>query len=167
MYNYILDDTKAEYSVYINLISSPAGHYLSRRPYVISLIRELLSNTNLKGSRIVIEKNMGRAIGNSDVVLTNDNDNIYYALPLKSDVYLRFAKNRRPQTSNILTVILDRDSDGNFEVIDTWIGSMHPVLPGDESATEESNIYWKNHAFTQDAQLIQSKSVTKICPYSV
>lgn len=161
----MLDESNDVYDVYVNLISSSAGHYLSRRPYVIALVKELLAVKTLRGERIVIERNMGRDIGTTDVVPTSDKDTIYYARPLKSDVYSRFAKNRHPQTSNTLTVIAQRDSDGNYEVSDTWIGTSRPPFPGDKQETAESRTYWQTHALVQDAHVIQSKTLTKTCPY--
>ncbi len=165
MYRFIIDETKDEYDIYINLISSLAGVYLSRRPYVIALIKELLSNKELSGKRVVIEQDMGRDIGTTDVVSTNIKDTIYYALPLKSKVFSRFAKNRRPKVSSTLTVVLNRDTDNNYEVTNVWIGADYPAFPGDEHATAESREYWKTHALVQDALIIQSKSITKLCPY--
>ncbi len=161
----MLDETNDEYDIYINSISSPAGHYLSRRPYVYALIKELLSTHKLKGDRVVIEQDMGRNIGTTDIVSTSDKDTIYYAQPLKSEIFSRFAKNRYPQISSKLTVIVNRDKDGNYEVTNAWIGGNHPAFPGDERATADSREYWKKHALVQDAHHIQSKSLTKNCPY--
>lgn len=165
MYKFILDDSKPAYSTYVNLISSPAGHYLSRRPHVIALIKEILANRTLTEDRIVIEQDMGRDIGNSDIVATSDTDTIYYAQPLKSTVYWRFAKNRLPKTSNTLTVIVVRDAAGDYEVSDAWIGSNHPAFPGDAFESTDSMEYWQTHALVQNAEIIQAKSITKICPY--
>lgn len=161
----MLDETNDEYDIYINLISSSAGNYLSRRPYVIAIIKELLSAKVLRGERIVIEQDMGRDIGTTDIVSTSDKDTIYYAQPLKSDVYSRFAKNRYPQVSSKLTVIVEQDTEGNYEVSDAWIGSDHPAFPGAKDETAVSKTYWQTHALVQDAQVIQSKSLTKTCPY--
>lgn len=161
----MLDETNSKYNIYINLISSSAGIYLSRRPYVIALVRELLSTNELHGERVVIEQDMRRDIGTTDIVSTSDKDTIYYAQPLKSEVFSRFAKNRYPQVSNMLTVIVERDTDGNYEVTNVWIGSSHPAFPGDQFATADSKEYWKTHALVQDAQVIQSRSLTKMCPY--
>ncbi|HSW79817.1 MAG TPA: hypothetical protein VLG47_03500 [Candidatus Saccharimonadales bacterium] len=161
----MLDETNDAYDIYINLISSSAGHYISRRPHLIGLVKELLSNITLRGARIVIEQDMGRGIGTSDIVATSDTDIIYYAQPLKSEVYSRFAKNRYPQSSSLLTVVVARDSDGNYEVCDAWVGSKHPAFPGDQHATAESKEYWKTHALVHDAQVVQSKTITKTCPY--
>lgn len=165
MYKFSIDDTNPKYGVYINLISSPAGSYLSRRPYIFGLIKEVLETCKLNGQRVVVEHDMGRDIGTTDVVLTSSSDNIYYAQPIKSNVFSRFAKNRRPQVSSTLTVVFERDNLGNYEVTDTWIGINHPAFPGDKSATSASKKFWQNHALVQDAQLIQARTLTKVCPY--
>ncbi len=161
----MLDESNDGYDIYINLISSSAGRYLSRRPQVITVIRELLANNQLQGKRVVIEKDMGRNIGTTDIISTSDEDTIYYAQPLKSEVYARFAKNRYPQASSVLTVVAELDADGNYEISDAWVGNHYPAFPGDKRANAKSMEYWKTHALVQDAQVVRSKSVTKTCPY--
>jgi hypothetical protein len=165
MYKFVISNSAYDGEIYVNLISSPAGHYLSRRPYVIGLIKELLAAKQMTGPRIIIEHDMGRNIGTTDIVPTSGEDNIYYAQPIKSKVFTRFAKNKYPQQSRNLTVIAVRDADGSYEVTDAWIGSYYPPFPGDENATNDSESYWQTHAFVHDAQLVQSKSITKDCPY--
>lgn len=153
------------YEVYINLIASPAGLYLSRQPYVMNLIREVLKTLELTTSRLTIEKDMGRVIGNTDIVETSEKDTIYYAQPVKKRTYSRYAKNRYPSPSRKLTLILERDGEGNYEVRDTWIGPNRPPFPGDDKATARSKQYWETHALVQDAQPVQSKTITRECPY--
>ena len=165
MYKFVLDDSNVNYDIYINNISSSAKTYLSRHPHVFSLIRELLPMHKLQGSSLVIEHDMGRNIGMTDVVLTTDKDTIYYAKPIKSEVYTRFAKNRNPQASRYLTAVLNRDDDGNYEISDIWIGKNHPSPPDDINISISSKLYWEKHAFVQGARDIQIKSLTKDCPY--
>ena len=165
MYKFIITEIDQEHEIYVNLISSSAGHYLSRRPYVLNLIQELMTSQELAGARIIIEHDMGRNIGTTDIVSTSNDDTIYYAQPIKTEAYSRFAKNRYPQPSKMLTVIVEQDVDGNYEVSDTWIGSYCPAFPGAENETDESKAYWQTHALVHDAQNIQSKSITKDCPY--
>lgn len=166
MYKYTIVQSPKGYEIYINLISSSAGHYLSRRPYVINLIKEVLIPLDLSGrARIAIEHNMGRVIGTTDIVETSEKDTIYYAQPNKTKVFSRFARNRYPHPSRTLTVIIEKDSDGNYEVLDTWIGPSSPPFPGDKNEMAHSKAYWQTHALVQDAQVIQSKTITKNCPY--
>lgn len=165
MYKYLVDDSSDEYDIYINLISSPAGIYLSRRPYLIPVIKELLTKHQLSGKRVVIEQDMGRNIGTTDIVATEDKDIIYYAQAIKSDTYSRFIKNKYPQASSKLTIVAERNEDGDYMISDAWIGSNHPPFPGDDIETTESKSYWGTHALVHDSLAIQSKTITKECPY--
>lgn len=165
MYKYVIAESPSGYEVYVNLIASSAGKYISHQPYVISLIKEVLTSMNLTDSQVSIEREMGRVIGNTDIVETTEKDTIYYAQPNKKKVFSRYAKNRYPLPSSTLTIILAQDMDGNYEVHDTWIGPYIPPFPGDENETAKSRSYWETHALVQDAQAVQTKTITKICPY--
>lgn len=151
--------------IYINLITSPAGKYISHQPYVIQLIKEALSSVKPKGKRMAVEHDMGRVIGHTDIIKTTDKDTIFYARPIKQDVFSRYAKNRYPKPSRRLTLVLEQDDNGDYELYDTWIGPHSPPFPGHEKATAKSKTYWENHALAQDAQPVQSKTITKECPY--
>jgi len=165
MYRHVITALPNGYEVYANLIASSAGHYLSRQPYVINLIKEVLVPMNLTDSKVSIERDMGRIIGNTDIVETSEKDTIFYAMPYKKTFFSRYAKNRHPMPSHKLTIILERDTDGNYELSDTWIGPCSPPFPGDKNETDSSKSYWQTHALVQDAQVVQSKTITKICPY--
>jgi len=165
MYKYTITNTDNGYEVYIDMINSPAGHYLSRRPYIMNLIKEAITDRDLKEETIILEIDMGRDIGKTDIVSTTDNDNIYYAMPIKQTVYSRFAKNKYAQNSHKLSIILVKDPKGDYEVRDTWIGPLKPPFPGDDLATKDSKQYWETHALVHDAQIIQTKTITKNCPY--
>jgi hypothetical protein len=165
MQKLILGETSEGNNIYVNLIWSPAGQYLNRHPHLFAVIEEMLSMKALSGKSITIEQDMGRNIGTSDIVTITDDDTIYYAQGVKSDIFSTFVRNRAPQASAILTVIAMQDADGNYEVRDTWIGANHPPFPGEDHATATSKIYWQTHALVRDAHAIQSKTITKVCPY--
>lgn len=164
MYRYVIMQSGGS-EIYVNLIASSAGQYLSRQPYVLGLVKEVLTSTKLRGPRPIIEGDMGRVIGNTDIIETTEKDSIFYARPTKKSIFSRYAKNRHPSPSRTLTVILERDLDGNYELLDTWIGSYSPPFPGGEDETAKSKSYWQHHALVQDAQSIQLKTVTRDCPY--
>jgi hypothetical protein len=166
MYKYTLTQTPGEYKVYVNLITSNAGRYLSRRPYVINLIKEVLDPMSLKNKpELAIEKDMGRVIGHTDIVDTTEKDTVFYAKPNKTKVYSRYVKNRVPPASNTLSIVIIQDEDGDYEVRDTWIGPFSPPFPGDENESSKSKEYWETHALVQDSDTIQTKTITKNCPY--
>lgn len=165
MYKYTILESGTGYEVYVNLIDSLAGHYLSRQPYVINLMKEVLLAQKLTGPTLVVEKDMGRVIGNTDIIETTEKDTIYYAQPVKQTVFSRYAKNRFPKPSRKLTLHLSKDQNGDYEVTDAWIGPSCPPFPGGQNETSASKAYWESHALVQDAQPVQSRSITKVCPY--
>lgn len=165
MYRHVIAHSTEGSEVYVNLISSSAGHYLSRQPYVISLVKEVLSSRSLTDARVTIEHDMGRVIGTTDIIETNEKDAIFYAQPNKKSVFSRYARNRSPSPSRTLTIILVQDEAGNYELSETWIGPYSPPFPGDVNETAKSKAYWETHALAQDTESVQSKTITKICPY--
>jgi hypothetical protein len=165
MYKYVILQTSGGYQIYVNLILSSAGKYLSRQPYVINLIKEVLAPIDLNKSDLSLEFDLGRVIGNTDIIETTEKDTIFYAQPIKKEVFSRYAKNRSPSPSQKLSIIMKADSEGNFELVDTWIGPYMPPFPGDSLETAKSKPYWLSHALVQDAQTVQTKTITKICPY--
>lgn len=137
MYRYVLVKLVDGNEVYVNLISSSAGHYVSRHPHILGLAKELVKDVKPSDKPLTIEKDMGRVIGNTDIVNTTETDSIYYAKANKKDVFSRFAKNRLPSQSSILTARIQPQEDGNFELTDIWIGPDCPPFPDDQRATKK------------------------------
>ena len=165
MYRYLVTDSGNGHEVYINLITSSAGLSIKRQPHLLQLIKEITAKQKLSGPKVLIEQDMGRIIGNSDVVATNEKDTIFYAQPHKKDVFSRYVKNRSVSPSSKLTIVLEKDDEGNYEIIDTWVGSSIPPFPGDKDETDLSKPYWETHALVVDSQVIQPKTITKTSPY--
>ncbi len=151
--------------MHVNLISSPAGRFISRQPHVVSLIKAVLLVTDLTDTTYCIESDIGRTIGNSNIVATGAKDSVFYARPIKSTVFSRFVKNRPLSPSSMLTIILNRRDNDTYMITDTWIGPYFPPFPGDEHETSSSKTYWETHALVADSQPVQSQTITKTCPY--
>lgn len=161
----VIAESDYGYEIYVDLIASSAGHYLNQHPYVINLIKKILATQKLTGKQVVIEQDMDRDIGTTDIVSTDINDTIYYARPVKSEVFSRFAKNRYPQSCKTLSIIVKQDAEGNYAISDTYIGHYYPGFPGSQNETVNSKQYWRTHALVHNARIIQSKSITKNWPY--
>jgi hypothetical protein len=131
----------------------------------LALIKEVVDAMRPRGAEMVLEHDLGRTIGHTDIVTTDDADSVFYAQPIKNVVFSRFVKNRAMPPSQKLTIILRQDDIGNYEITNTWIGPSCPPFPGDELATDTSIEYWQTHALVADSQAIQAKSITKVCPY--
>ncbi len=165
MGKHIITTSSKGQEVYVNLTSPTVGVHLGRNPHILRIIEEMIVGAKLNGEVVSIEHDTGRLIGNTDIVTTTAEDTIFYAKPQRKDYFLRVAKNRHPIPSRQLTVKLKRDNDHNYEVTDAWIGPNAPPFPGEERATSDSREYWQTHALVQDSQNVQSKTITKDCPY--
>ena len=151
--------------MHVNLISSPAGRYISRQPHILSLIKATILVTTLSENSRCIECDIGHIIGNTNVVMTSDKDSVFYARPVKTAVFSRYVKNRTLSPSSMLTIILKHRPNDTYEITDTWVGPYFPPFPGDDNETPASKSYWETHALIADSQPVQSQSITKQCPY--
>jgi hypothetical protein len=162
---HIIAQTRNDVTVYVDLISSQASAQIARQPYVLNLLKELVQRTTITGPELRFDQDMGRSIGNESVVETTEADTIVYAQKLKDPTYTRFVKNAKPEPTQYMTIVLRRDDENSYELMDTWIGRLSPPRPGSEYETPESKTYWSNHAYVLDGEPVQSKSITKDCPY--
>ncbi|HUC89491.1 MAG TPA: hypothetical protein VMR45_01705 [Patescibacteria group bacterium] len=152
-------------AVYVDLVRSPAGLHIAEQPYILGFIRETLEQAKLEDQVVRIEQDMGRNIGYDYVTKTGDSDTVFYARLIRDETYTRFVKNGKPQPTHFLTMILKRDDDGAYELRDAWVGHMCPPRPGSDDENHESKLYWEGHAHVFDRQPLQSRTITRVCPY--
>lgn len=152
-------------AIYVDLIHSPAATSISQQPYLLSLLKEMAAQVKIGGPRPTIVQDMGRAIGNSPIVQTSSKDTIVYACRMHATVYSRFIKTSKPTSTQHLSATLKRDTDGNYELLDTWLGKSYPPLPGSTDETSESKTFWMEHAYILNGDSIQVRTLTKECPY--
>lgn len=153
--------------VYVDLIHSLAATHLSQQPRLLDLVQEVLRDAAFHDEMISLEYNMGRSIGYDYVVITSDSDTVFYAQPLKDSVFTRYVKNGKPLATRHMALLLHRDSEGSYELDDTWIGRLSPPRIGSPGESTESLTYWASHAVVFDHQPIQTKSITRISPYTL
>ena len=151
--------------VYVDLIYSRAATNIAQQPHLLVLLKELLGQTKIGGSKLSFDKDMGRSIGNTYIVETSGKDTILYAQRIRDNVYTRFVKNSAPLPTQHIAVVLSRDDEGNYELQDTWIGRLFPPMPGSSNETTDSKPYWLNHAFVFNGESIQTRTITRECPY--
>jgi hypothetical protein len=157
--------TNNKVTVYVDLINSQAGTQIARQPYLLNLLKELIGRTVITGKELQFDQDMGRPVGHESIVETSDGDAIIYAQKLKDPTYTRFVKNGKPETTQHITLVLRKDTDDEYELVDTWIGRLSPPRPGSKYENAESKPYWETHAYVLDGEPVQSKSITKVQPY--
>lgn len=152
-------------AVYVDLVYSLAAITIAQQPHLAQLVAEVLRQTRVDTPDMYIEQDMQRTIGYDYVVETSNADHIFYAKLLRDTTYTRFVKNGRAQPTQYLSIVLHRDNDGDYELKEAWIGKQHPARPGSDGATATSRQFWENHAFTLEGQQLQSRTLTRTCPY--
>lgn len=151
--------------VYVDLIHSLAGNSIADHPYLLTLIKERLSRPIFLEPLTREEYDMGRTVGYDFVIETSNKDTILYARLFNETTYTRFIKNGKPTPTPYLSIELKQDPIGHYELLNTWIGRLSPPKPGDPLEVPQSKEYWNNHAVVLDKQRLQTRSVTKVCPY--
>ena len=165
MYSLAVGTSANGHQVYMNTISSAAGRCFSREPHLIRIAKAVVESLELAGCDVCLTRDIGRVIGNTNIVATKDSDQIFYAQQPKGNNVLRFVKKRSMEPSSELSLILQVDAEGNYEVTDAWIGPACPPFPGTNGATIASKAYWQDHALTAGSEPISLQSVTSVCPY--
>src|SRR5947209_1901101 len=127
--------------VYAYLLQLPLSASISRNPHLLTLIKEAVSNMNLTSPTEVIEQDMRRNIGYDEMIVTRKEDAVkedavFYARQVREELYTKFVKNCRPESTSFLTLNLQKDDEENYEVKDVVIGKMIPPPPGHTEATE-------------------------------
>jgi hypothetical protein len=155
-----------ELPVYVDLCRSEAAKHISRDPHLMTWATEVLSRTNLDKTVVNLEYDMGHNVGFDYVVKTGPTDVIFYVQQVKDKVYTRFIKNGLPLATNYISMRLEQsDNDGLYWLSDIWIGRLTPPVPGSSNENSKSRTYWEDHALVFVNQPIQSRTLTKTCPY--
>lgn len=152
-------------AITVDLIHSMAAKRISQQPHLLGYANEILQKQALKKSTVLIEHDMGYDVGYAPIVTTSDEDIVFYGQVLREAIYSRFVKKTKAEHTSFITISLERDEDGSYQINDIWIGQFYPPRPGDENETAESLAYWQSHAFVFDNQSLQPRTVTKTSPY--
>ena len=118
------------------------------------------------GDYLQFHTDIGRIVGNSDLVTIKPGDEIVYAKRLNRGNYSVFNVTQPPQPSSLVTTAYEKRSDATYELVSTWVGpSDSPSFPGTERETADSKDFWTKHALAWGTQEIQPSTKTAICPW--
>jgi len=104
----------------------------------------------------------GYTIGENDCVKTSDKDVIYYAQRQNRKGLTRFVKNREPEPTNFVTIVMKFDKAGSYYVMITafvgkkaepeiWdLNSIRRDARGFDAAMEASLQFWAKHALIKN-----------------
>jgi hypothetical protein len=147
--------------------SHTATHF-NDDPTLRGVAEELLTGMTLEGDLIAKDVDMGKIVGNSDVVETDDKDDIVYAMRKNREDqgYVPFTKSQSSQPSTKISIYLVKKDYKIYELSSVWVGEYEsPMFPQMNNATAESVSYWRKHAFVWGSQEIISSSILTKCPW--
>jgi hypothetical protein len=120
--------------------------------YLTLALGKIVSNNQ---NSIEGEVDFGKSIGFSRCVTTSDKDEIVFAMRPKRKGFTRFVKNREPESTDKITVILTKDRQTNaYLVLTTYVGPKAEPEPWDYRATDKALDFWKNHALISGTEPI-------------
>ncbi|HUD03281.1 MAG TPA: hypothetical protein VMR51_00595 [Patescibacteria group bacterium] len=160
--------SKNKKRIYYDSVNSHASTHFADTLGLRELVIEVLENRDLDNDNLEFDVDMGRPIGTSDVLETNESDEIVYAIRKNRSEqgYVPFTKSRSAQPSTNLSVALVANTDETYQLSSVWIGTWDdPPFPQQPHATLESKPYWSTHAFVWGSQEIEPNSELKSCPW--
>jgi hypothetical protein len=147
--------------------SHTATHF-NDAPTLRVVAEELLSGMTLEGDLIAKDVDMGKVVGNSDVVEIDGEDDIVYAMRKNREDqgYVPFTKSQSSQQSTKISIYLVKKDDETYELSSVWIGEYEsPMFPQMSNATADSVLFWSKHAFVWGSQEIIPDSILAKCPW--
>lgn len=154
--------------IYYNSVNSHASTHFADTVGLRELAIEVLVERNIDNNSLDFDIDMGRIIGTTDVVETDDSDDIVYALRIKrtDQGYVPFVKSRSAQPSTYISISLVANTNGTYQLSSAYIGALDdPPFPQEPNATAYSKPYWGTHAFVWGSQEIILGSEIKSCPW--
>lgn len=147
-------------------IHSHATTHFNDAPQLKDVVIEIISAKELHNEKYEFDTDMGRIIGNKDVVNVHETDELLYAKRKNRDEFVPFVKNRNPQPTSLVSMGLVLQEDESYLLTSAWFGEFEsPPFPGEAIATPESVPFWNKHAFVWGSQGVQDDTVTSICPW--
>lgn len=145
--------------VFLDRANTHIRYHLLETPNLLELVREAMPQIELSSeSQVVVECDMGRVVGTTNLVETTKDDEIVYAKRRGRDSYSRFAKNRRPSPCQYIVMVF-RQEEGTYFL---WTAMCGRILP--EEAYDKESKFSHTHALAYDDNLVQIETVTIVKP---
>ena len=157
--------TKNGQAVWLDSDSTHAITHFTADPLLSQHIKTALGKLEAIESSIYTTIDFDAPIGYSDLVETNNMDEIVYAKRIGRDIFTRFTKSRQPIETNMLTIWIQQNPDTSYKLKSAWFGPKVPAFPGNEWEVPESKEFWKTHALAWGKQAIIEGTETTVCPW--
>ncbi len=145
--------------VFLDSYNTNVDYHLIETPNLIDLVREVIPSIQLSGKdQVVVERDLGRIVGTTNLVETTDDDQIIYAKRIGRNSYSRFAKNKQPIPCSSIVVVLRKGESGYY----LWTAMCAKILP--KEAWIQDSQFNQTHAMAYDESLVQLDTLTESRP---
>lgn len=145
------------------VVNRPFGHLHEQ---IVGKLETLVKSINCNGRSFIVDQiDYSYPIGCSICVKVNQEDEVIYAIRKGRKGYTKFVKNRKPESTNSITIVLQKTNDF-YTIITAYIGKKAELEPWDERATEGSFKFWEDHALIFGTEEIELISVRTDCPWN-
>lgn len=146
-------------TVLLDYANTNVEYHLLETPHLLDLVSEVVPLITLSDeAQQVIEYDMGRVVGTTNLVETTDADEIVYAKRIGRESYSRFAKSRQSEPCQSIVLVF-RQHQGYVYL---WTAMCGRLLP-DEAYVFGSD-FNRTHAMAYDEALVQLDTITTIDP---
>lgn len=147
-----LGKTANNMQVVVNWDTTAIKPNLAKTLGLLDSVIEALPEHEIRGDRPCFTHDFGRAIGHTALVETRNNDRIMYAIPAGTERYARYVLWREPAETSLVTVVLKRLQQNNYNLWNAWLGPLLPPTPdvARPDCVEASKEFWRHHAFVFD-----------------
>lgn len=147
--------TKNGKKVSYNTTHSHAATHIEDTPKLLALLQELIPTLEPTERKLYKDYDMGRVVGETDLIATAEDDEIIYAKRKNRREYTRFVKGKTPKTCQHIVMVLNKIDENEYDLTSAWVGYAVPMFPGTPHATAESVPSWRKHALVWGTQEIQ------------
>lgn len=145
--------------IFLDRSNTNIDYHLLETPDLINLVREVVPSIEVENNdQIVVERDLGRTVGTTNLVETTDGDEIVYAKRIGRNAYSRFVKNKKPIPCSSIVIVLRKGEFGYY----LWTAMCAKLLP--KEAWIDGSLFNQTHAMAYDESLVQLSTVTESRP---
>ncbi len=151
--------------VYVDMETSHAVTHFQSAPKLLEAVKRIIPTLNLEEDMVRIDIDTEEEVGHTDLVATNQDNEIVYALRPRRQQYSRFVKGKQSVPSTWVTLDLRKRGENEYELYTAFVGRLTPSFPGGDYLPEQSQEFWSRHALVWGSQDIVPGSETTVCPW--
>lgn len=151
--------------VHVDMESSHAATHFQSSPKLLEAVKRIIPTLNVAEDVVRVDVYVEEAVGHTDLVETDEDDEIVYALRPRRAQYSRFVKHKQSVPSSWITLDLRKTGENEYELYTAFVGRLTPSFPGGDYLPQQSREFWSHHALVWGSQDIVLGTETTECPW--